>query len=381
MHNRYRSAMPSGENTVVDRDVDFLRAAGIEVATFFRSSDEIPEMSFGQRMSAYTSPITGRASSRSFVATLRAERPDVVHLHNPYPLISPSIIDACQQHAIPVVATVHNYRLACVNGFLYRDGAPCTDCEGARAPWRAVVHGCYRGSRAESAVMAVALGRHQRRWHGVARFIAVSPYVAEWLQRMGFPADLVSASPNPVVDQVPPTERGSGFIHAARLSVEKGTELLLDAWAASGLDGRERLVIAGDGPLRPLVEARARASRSVEYLGMRTPAEVANAMRDAAVCVIPSLNDDALASAAEAFVVARPVIATRRGGLRGVVDDSVGWSIDADVDSLVHALRDAADRPSEVDRRGHAARTMYEERFHPDVVMAQRRALYESLVG
>lgn len=379
VHNRYRSALPSGENVAVDAEVELLRGAGVEVVTFFRDSDEIASMSLGRRAVALTSPITGWSSSSAFAEALRTERPDVVHLHNPYPLLSPTVIDASIAADIPVVATVHNYRLQCPSGVLFRDGASCTECVGRSFALPAVVHGCYRDSRTQSMAMAVALRRHRSSWDGVTRFVAVSSFVAQWLQRTGVASDRISVIPNAVSDPGVSNAVGRGFLHAARLSAEKGTELLLDAWAASGLDGRERLVIAGDGPLRPLVESAVSSMQSIEYVGV-LDAEALVSMRVAtAVSVMPSLCDDPLTSAPESFALARPVIATRNGGLAELVDDEVGWSVTGDVDGLAAALRAACD-PSDIARRGSAARARYDVRHRPDVVLAMRRALYADVV-
>lgn len=380
VHNRYRSALPSGENAVVDADVEMLGAAGIEVATFFRDSDEFESMSLVERTVAATSPITGWSSGRALARVLATERPDIVHVHNPYPLISPTVIRTCREAGVPIVATVHNYRLRCPNGLLFRDGAVCTECEGRRVAIPAVVHGCYRDSRLQSAIMAAALARHRTTWNGVSGYIAVSPFVKDWLLRLGVPSAAVTVIPNPVADQAVPHTAGTGFLHAARLSEEKGTRLLLDAWAVSNLDGRSRLVIAGDGPLRPLVEQQVSSSQSVEYLGTLARHELDAVRAATAVAVMPSLVADPLPSAAESFVLARPVIATRLGGLGTLVDSTVGWQSASTVEALAAALRAASDAV-EQQRRGVAARRRYDEQFHPDVVLAARLEFYRSLIG
>src|SRR5581483_6752869 len=156
VHNRYRSALPSGENAVVDQEIGWLRAAGVDVVPFLPSSDE---MSLWDKALLPVSPIW-----RPRRGTVRAARPDVVHLHNPYPLISPSIVRAAHAYGVPVVQTVHNYRHVCAAASFFRDGLPCHDCRGRVFAVPAIRHGCYRGSRAQSAVMATTLAVNRPTW-------------------------------------------------------------------------------------------------------------------------------------------------------------------------------------------------------------------------
>src|SRR5215468_1486005 len=172
-HNRYAAAAPSGENVIVDAEIGQLRAAGVAVVPFLRSSDEIGALPAAQQALLPLSPIYNGASQRRLAALLEAERPDLLHLHNPYPLLSPWVIRTAHVHGVPVVQTVHNYRQVCANGLFFRDGHICTDCIGRRLAVPAVVHSCYRGSRAQSAVMATTLAVHRSTWHTVDRFIAL----------------------------------------------------------------------------------------------------------------------------------------------------------------------------------------------------------------
>lgn len=377
VHNRYRSAMPSGENRVVDEEVDALRAAGVEVDTYFRSSDEFDTMGVTDRARALLGPLTGAPSLAALRASMRERRPDVVHLHNPYPLISPRVIDVASDAGVPVVATIHNFRLRCMNGLLFRDGASCTRCEQT-GPWPGVRHACYRGSRAQSAVMAAALVRHRRSWERVTRFVAVSEFVAERLESWGVPRDQIVVKPNPVPDPGPPTAPGEGFLFAGRLSPEKGIRLLLDAWEASGLDGRMRLVIAGDGELRDEVARRCRALQSVEWVGRRSAEEIVALRQETAVAVVPSLWFEAHPALAESFAAARPVIATRVGALATLVDPDVGWLCEPCPKALGQALLAAAEA-SERSVKGARARERFERCYAARQVTARLIEVYDSV--
>ncbi|MFO1536892.1 MAG: glycosyltransferase family 4 protein [Actinomycetota bacterium] len=358
VHNRYRSHLPSGENRIVDDEVAALRDAGVDVVTFIRSSDELATLPPRARIRAALGPIAGGPSRAALRARLREVRPQVVHLHNPYPLISPTVITDAVAMGIPVVATIHNFRLRCMNGLLFRDGAVCTECEDRVIPWPGVRHGCYRDSTTQSVVMATALARHGPAWSRVARFLAVSDFVARRLTAWGLPPERIRVKPNPVVDPGPPPPLGEGFCFAGRLAEEKGIRLLLDAWAASGLDGRLPLRIAGDGPLRDEVAARCAASASATYEGLRSADELRAIRTATAVQVMPSLWFEAHPAIAESFALGRPVVATATGALGDLVDPSVGWAVAPTPDALADALRAAA-QPTAVHPRSMAAR----ERF------------------
>ena len=369
--------MPSGENRVVAAEVQALRDAGVEVQTFFPSSDDVEAMSVLDKVQAGISPITGSSSKRQLSRLLREFAPDVVHLHNPYPLVSPHVLETSADAGVPIVATIHNFRLKCLNGLFYRDGHICTDCEGRRIPVPGVLHACYRESVPQSAVMATAIMVHRKRWDHVSRFIAVSDFVAERLRSWGIAGHRISVKPNPAPDPGPVGPLGRGFLFAGRLAEEKGILLLLEAWERSGLDGVEDLLIAGDGPLLEEVQRRAARMRSVSLLGLLDTDGIYEARRRTAVAVIPSLWFETHSSAPESFSHGRPVIATRVGALVSVVDNSVGWSVDPTPEGLASAMRSASDKRVAT-TRGESARARYQGCYRPDVVAAKLLEIYES---
>ena len=167
-HNRYVSANPSGENTVVDAEMVLLAEAGF-VLLFVRSSDEIAHLPPVRKAMLPVSPIYARPAQRESGALLARERPDVLHLHNPYLLLSPWVVRTAHAHRV-VVQTVHNFRHVCVAGVYFRDGHPCHDCLGKAVLYPAVQHACYRGSRAQSAVTATSLTAHRGTWRSVDRY-------------------------------------------------------------------------------------------------------------------------------------------------------------------------------------------------------------------
>jgi len=192
VHNRYASAQPSGENKVVDQEVELLRGAGHQVELFERRSDDIGSLSLPAKAALPLRVPWNPAVRRELAAKLRAERPDVVHVHNVFPLLSPAVLAACADAGVPAVATLHNYTQVCPPGTLQRDGRPCTACVGS-TPLPAVRHGCYRNSRLATVPLAVSLSVNRRRWwSGVERFFCISAAQREVLVGAGMPAERLS---------------------------------------------------------------------------------------------------------------------------------------------------------------------------------------------
>lgn len=379
-HNRYRQGQPSGENIVVDAEIGQLRAAGVEVVPFLRSSDEIATMSTVQKALLPTAPIYAGAAQRELRELLRVHRPDVLHLHNPYPLLSPWVIRTAHSAGVPVVHTVHNYRQVCASGVYFRDGHPCTDCRGRLVGVPAVVHACYRGSRAQSAVMATALALHRPTWHTVDRYLALTDEIADHLRGYGIAADRIVVKPNAVDDpwSSEPPPLGDGFVAIGRLAPEKGLPLLLEAWSRHPVGTLGVLRIVGDGPLRAVAETAAAQRSDVVFLGAQPPSGVRAALRDSSVLVVPSLWRDVLPTVIiEGLAGGRPVLGTDRGGIPYAIG-AAGWTVPATADALAAALA-----PARAGAAGltAAARARYVEHFHPEVVTRQLIAAYAEVLA
>ena len=378
-HNRYREAIPSGENVIVDTEIAQLRAAGVEVLAFQRSSDSIAELPAAQKALLPISPIYGRAAQQDLARLLEEHRPDLLHLHNPYPLLSPWVIRTAHAHGVPVVQTVHNYRQVCSSGLYFRDGHNCYDCRGKAIGWPAVRHRCYRGSSAQSVVLATALAVHRPTWKSVDRFIALTDRIAEHLRDYGIPADRIVIKPNGLPDPGEPDPLGDGFLYAARLSPEKGLALLLDAWRQHPDGALGRLRIAGDGELRPLAERAAAERADVTYLGILDRAGMAAARRGSSVVVaVPTWEDVLPTVILEAMAAGRPVLGTRVGGIPYLLGSVAGWAVPPEAAALAAALPVARAQAVEVAPK---ARERYLDTFHPDVVTRRLIDLYTELSG
>lgn len=395
-HNRYREAQPSGENVIVDAEISQLTAAGVDVLPFLRSSDEIPAMPATAKALLPVSPMYAAPAQRDLARLITEHQPDVLHLHNPYPLLSPWVVRTAHRHGVPVVHTVHNYRQVCSPGLYFRDGRICTDCRGRAIGLPGVVHGCYRGSRAQSAVMAATLAVHRPTWRSVDRFIALTSPVAGHLRDYGVPAERIVVKPNAIPDPGPPAPIGDGFLFLGRLTPEKGLGLLLDAWRRHPDGALGTLRIGGDGELRPLAERAAADRADVVFLGPLDRDAVRAQLRATAVVLAVSTWHDVLPTVViEALASGRPVLGTALGGIPyligadtpdgadgsgragGAPDGAAGWVVPDDPAALAAALPAARDGAAALTGR---ARFRYERTFHPDVVMKQLLDVYATVV-
>ncbi|AYG78649.1 Phosphatidyl-myo-inositol mannosyltransferase [Streptomyces hundungensis] len=373
VHNRYSSAQPSGENTVVDQEVALLRAAGHRVEVFERRSDDISGLSLLGK-AALPLRVPWNPSVRAELATrLRTERPDVVHVHNVFPLLSPAVLAACADARVPAVATLHNYTQVCPPGTLRRDGRPCAECVGA-TPLPAVRHGCYRGSRLATVPLAVSLSVNRRRWwSGVERFLCISAAQREVLVRAGMPSERLAVKHNFVPE--PGVRRvgdGEYLLYLGRLAEAKGVPLLMAAWdelAAGGGVGVP-LVIAGAGPLEREVAAWAAGRDDVRYVGLYDAAQVQKAIARSVAVVAPSTWQEAFGLVVvEAMAAGVPAVAAGHGAFVELVEDGVAGLLHrpGEPASLASCLRRITAEPSRNREMGRAARRRYEQGFSPAV--------------
>ncbi|MFF5986215.1 glycosyltransferase [Prauserella flavalba] len=371
VHNRYRSEHPSGEDRVVDQETALLSSAGHDVVLFERRSDDIAGMSL-PRKAAVPLLVPWNPAARSELArTLLDVRPDVVHIHSTFPLLSPSVVAACADAGVPSVATLHNYQQVCTPGTLYRDGRICTDCVGG-TPLPAVRHGCYRGSPVATAPLALSLAVNRRRWwSGITRFFCISGALRRVLVEAGMPAGKLAVKYN-FVEEPPYRRDGDGehLLYIGRLTEEKGVRLLMAAWdllRARGGVGLP-LVVAGSGPLDGEVAGWARERADVRYLGLRTRDECAELTARAAALVAPSqwLEGFGLV-VVEAAAAGVPSVAAGHGAFVELVDDGVTGLLHrpGDAESLAGCLRRIVASPERNRAMGAAARGRYERDFDP----------------
>jgi len=372
VHNAYQHR--GGEDSVVESEVALLRQYGHEVQTYLRHNDEVQGQS---RVSLAVQAVWSRRTVADLEALIARSRPDVIHVHNTLPLVSPSVFWVAQRHGIPVVMTLHNFRLLCPQAVLLREGRVCEDCVG-RFPWRGVVHKCYRGSAVQTAVVSTMLGVHRAlgTWqHKVNRYIALNEFARQKYIEGGLPADRIVVKPNFVDLPPPPPEvPRSGFLFVGRLSEEKGVRTLLEA--AQLLPPEIEIKVIGTGPLQSLVEAHPR----ILYLGGMAPEAVYAQMASAQALVLPSIcYENFPRTIVEAFACGLPVLASRLGALPDLVQEGVSGDLfeAGSASNLVDCIQRHATRSDKLIEMGMRARRCYEELWSPDVNYRRLMKIYE----
>jgi glycosyltransferase involved in cell wall biosynthesis len=298
----------------------------------------------------------------------RRERPDVAHFTNTFPLISPAAYHAAQDQGVAVVQSLRNYRLLCPSAQLLRDGKTCAKCLGKRLAWPAVWHGCYRGSRRASLIVASMLALHHFRktWlQAVDQYYALTEFAREKFIQGGLPADKISVKPN-FIDPPPEPGRGSAAcaVFVGRLSPEKGIDVLLNAWRQ--LDLPLKLQIVGDGPLADAVRTAADRDARIDWLGRRTPGEVLAVIGEALCLVMPSLWYEGFPRVIlESLAKGTPVIASRLGSMEEIVEHGVtGLHFEpGDARDLTAAVVQLVEHQACRDKMRQAARTTFLSKY------------------
>jgi glycosyltransferase involved in cell wall biosynthesis len=370
LHTRYRLA--AGEDTVVDNEAEALRRGGHQVRQLIveNPSDSTAAITTLVR-SLHNRPVAARVRSE-----IAAFSPDVVHVHNTWFAMSSSVIGAAADTATPIVMTVHNYRLGCIGGDLFRDGDVCTACVG-RSPIRGIVHGCYRDSRVLSAVQATEVSMIRRVLDRcVDRFVAPSQFFADRLVDIGVPADRLVVKPHFAVDPGPrvhPPSASAEVLYVGRLAAGKGVETLLAAWPSVE---RTRLTIIGDGPLR----AQLPDVDGVGIAGWMDRADVRQRMLAARALVMPSEWYEPFGMVlVEAMSAGLPIIVTTTAAARGIVGPGAIVVPPHRPDAIATAISRLDDEAA--DELGALNRRRFEERYSAVAGLADLESLYVSVTN
>ncbi|GAA1511644.1 glycosyltransferase [Kribbella lupini] len=388
VHNTYRSTAPSGENRVVEQEAEALTADGHEVETFGRLSDEIEDWPAWQKATLPGRVIWNPTSKRDLAAALARFRPDVVHVHNTFPLLSPSVLYACRDAKVPVVATLHNYKLLCASGDFFRDGAVCHDCAGGN-PIPAVVHRCYRGSALATGPTVLAARVHRRSWRDlVSAYIFISDSQRRLLAALGFQPERTYVKPNLVPYDGPVGgDRQRQVAYVGRLDAPKGASLLMrgwDAYRALAGDDALRLLIAGAGPLLPEVTEWAATRPSVELTGQLTKQQCFELIARCRAVVLPSEWEETFGLVVvEAMAVGVPPLAANHGSFPDLIGDGVDGALfePGQPDSLAKLLADVDTDPRRYQEYGRRARETYERRHDPGHNVRQLLDIYRFAIS
>jgi glycosyltransferase involved in cell wall biosynthesis len=382
IHNTYQQA--GGEDVVVEQERRLLERNGHKISIYQRSNHEINSLSFGQRLGLIGRVVSASDSSKAVRGILQTLKPDLVHVHNTFMMVSPSVYEACQQEGVPVVQTLHNYRLLCPAATFYRNGKICQDCV-TDTLLSSVKHGCYRDSRAMTGAIALMLKTHRLRktWNqGIDAYIAISSFVKEQFTQAGFPSEKIHVKPNFVAHD--PGERkqtGKYALFVGRLTSEKGIETVVEAWKR--LPGDVPLVVVGDGPLRTQMQAATKNLANVGFTGWLKREEVQSMMKEAAFVIAASTWYEPFGLIlAESFACGTPVLGARIGAIESMLHDGVTGLhfTPGDAQGLADKATWAWEHPTELALMGKAARKTYEDHYTSEINYKLLMNIYASAI-
>ncbi len=379
VHNLYQQK--GGEDSVLGAEKKLLLDHGHEITEYLRDNHEISDYSPIKKLSLVFATAWSSESYDEVTGLLQKHKPDIAHFHNTLPLITPSVYYACHAKGVPVVQTLHNYRLICPGALLMRDGKICEDCLTGSV-YKSLLHKCYRGSAPGTFAVARMIDYHRKRrtWKNeVDRFIALTNFARDKFIEGGLPAEKIAVKPNFVDVPARPDKNNerTGALYVGRLSHEKGIFTLITAWRKLDMPLR----LAGDGPM--MEDVINTGLHNITALGLCEPEKVNEEMERSEFLIMPSQWYEGFPMAlVEAFAHGLPVIASRLGGMAEIVEDGVTGLhfTPGDPDDLAEKVRWMIGHPDERKRMGENARRIYEEKYTPERNYEMMRNIYKQAI-
>lgn len=349
IHNYYQQS--GGEDKVVAQEAELLRSRGIDVQIYSVHNDDLKNQGTAGKVKTALSAAWSPSAYKKIKQQLLDMKPDVVHVHNFFPLISPSVYYACSRMGVPVVQTLHNYRLLCPAATFLREGSVCEKClHGSLL--HSVAGGCYRGSKVETlpVVSMIAVNQMLGTWNKrVDRYIALTEFARSKFIEGGIPAERITVKPNFIStgthNTISEIAAGNYILYVGRISAEKGVKQLLMAWSGLANKAGAELLIVGDGPEKAKLEAKY-SGGSIQFLGNQPGEKVLELMSKAKYLVVPSIWYEGFPmTIVEAYSVGTPVLCSRIGSLQEIVPEAVtGFQFTpGDISNMASVLRQALD--------------------------------------
>jgi len=383
VHNYYQ--LRGGEDVIVEQDIELLRRNGHIVKLVKFTNDEFSNSALSKVINAVKS-IYNSDSFQQLSKELTDFKPDIVHIHNLFYIASPSVIDAVKKGGYPLVMTLHNYRLVCINGLLTRkNSVPCEDCLTSKIPLSGIQHACFRDSKLQSAQLTFITSLHTqaKTWSKVDRYFVLTEFAREkFLQsRLGLKTSQVSVKPNSVPDCGYSSfqDRENYFLYVGRLTNEKGINVLLE----SAYKKEYPLIIAGDGPLRSAVEKASRDLSHVSYLGPVKQEEVQRLLKKSRALLVPSICYEGLPTTIlEAFASGTPVICSNQENLNKIVTHTYNgylfqWGCSQ---SLVETIDFVNNKTDCLPLIGINARKTYDQNYREEIIIEKLIDLYREVI-
>ncbi|MDJ0688696.1 MAG: glycosyltransferase [Xenococcaceae cyanobacterium MO_188.B32] len=381
VHNQYRHR--SGEEVVVEAEQKMLTNYGHQVEQWIVKSSDIENARGLAKAGIALQSIWSSKTYGMVKKQIKNFEPDIVHVHNTVPLISPSVYSACRDANVPVVKTLHSYKLICPGAYLYRDGKICEDCISKPVKYPSVIHGCYRHNRFHSAITTtgLAVNRFQGTYQkDVDIFIALTRFARQKFIEGGFPAEKIAVKPNFIASNIQPGEhQGKYALFVGKLVKYKGIETFLKAWDL--LEEPIPLKVVGKGPLDILLKGS--IPSGIEYLGALPREKVLELMQNASFLIFPSEWYEPFGMVViEAFATGLPVIGSYRASSREIIKDGYsGWHFKPEnAEDLARVVKETWSNPDELKRRGNLARKQYEQCYSAEVNYQMLLNIYQTAI-
>ena len=374
---------PSGENTVFDQETSLLRSNGVDVFTYTRHNQEIDNFGIKEKLRLPWGIIWSHRTASDLERIIDQYRPDVAHFHNIFPLISPAAYYVCQRRGVPVVQTIHNFRLICLNAYCFRDGAICFDCR--KSLFQGIFRACYRNSKVQSAGVAVMLWLHGLwgTWTKmVTRYICLTPFQRDLFAQFGLPKQKLRIKPHFVQDPGSPSHNSKGdhALFIGRLGPEKGLETLIRAWENLPPLG---LYVIGEGPLKEYL-GRMVSTERVKFLGLVDNKTCMELLCASKFLVLPSECYETMSMVIlEAMATGKPVLVSKLGSLPDlVIEGETGLLFKpGDSQDLTDKVQWLLEHEEEAEEIGRRAREEYEKKYTPEKNFDLLMKIYEEAIS
>ena len=381
-HNDY--LLPGGEDVVFQLEKKLLLSYDNEIDEIIISNQQITN-TFSKLVAGIKS-LYNPATEKLLKAKITKFKPDVIHVHNFFPLLSPSIFYAAAKNNIPVVLTLHNYRLICSNALFLRNEKVCTKCLHKRIAFPAIYHRCYRNSHLQSLASVMTFSTHNllKTWNNkIDKFIVLSNFAKKKFvsSKININEDNIIVKPNFVYDQgISQQKRQDFYLYVGRLSKEKGIDVMLNAF--SQIDYKVKII--GDGPFKDKVEEFVKKRDNIEYLGYLDRTEIYNQLKISKALISPSIIFEGLPlTIIESFSTGTPVITSDIGAMGEMVNDGVdGLKFKVnDSSSLIQKLRQFEEELSGSDLVYKNARDAYVKNYSPENNYDQLLRIYKLAIN
>ncbi|MDD5005704.1 MAG: glycosyltransferase family 4 protein [Candidatus Omnitrophica bacterium] len=365
IHNRYQ--FEGGEEAVISSEVDLLKNNGHRVILFELSNEKLNSYNIFKKILLPFTIIWSVKSYKKVRYLIKKEKPDIVHVHNTFFLMSPSVYYACRAEKVPIVQTLHNYRFICPLGILYRDGKVCRECLD-KGLLMSIKYKCGRKSIWWAMAMLAILKFHYKNntfKKFIDTYIALSSFSKQQFVKAGFDAEKIKVKPNFIsFDPGISGSRGNFALNIGRFSPEKGTDILLEAWKQINY---LPLKIIGTGYQSDEFKKYANEfSLNIEFLGQRAQEEVITYMKKSMVVILPSrCNENFPRIIVESFACGIPIIASRNGALAEIIEDKkTGLLFEpGDINDLVAKVESIFKNRQETEKMGKNARLEFENKY------------------